>query len=279
MQNQLRSSAVTTRPRPVAVIRRVLVGLSSADTPTAMLDLATQLAHAFHAEVAGLFVEEDMLYQVSDLAAVQVLRSGGSAAALEPGRIDAELAAQARACRRALSARAEQSHVTWSFESRRGDALTIFRGSARADDVLLIGGTAGTITLRARIALAVEALGEARAVLIMPERIRQARGPVVAFAEGEHDGRPADLAARIARAMGEPLLILARERTPDDETYGAQARILELASEDPESIAMLLRRLQPRLVVAQSTGPIFADVGIAATLMQAAGAPFLLLRS
>jgi hypothetical protein len=256
-----------------------LVGLSSADTPTAMLDLATQLAHAFHAEVAGLFVEEDMLYQVSDLAAVQVLRSGGSAAALEPGRIDAELAAQARAWRRALSARAEESHVSWSFESRRGDALSIFRGSARADDMLLLGGTAGTITLRARIALAVQALGEARAVLIMPERIRQARGPVVAFADGEQDGRPADLAARIARAMGESLLILTHARAQQTEVHGAQDRILELANEDPETIAMLLRRLQPRLVVAQSARHIFADVGIAANLMQAAGAPFLLLRS
>ena len=180
---------MTTSPRQAAAIRRVLVGLSSADMPTAMLDLATQLAHAFHAEVAGLFVEEDVLYQLSNMPAVQALSRGGRTEALEPGRIGAEMAAQARALRRALSARAEQSHVTWSFESRRGDALTIFRGSARADDVLLLGGTAGTITLRARIALAVEALGTARAVMIMPERIRQARGPVVAFADGEA-GRP-----------------------------------------------------------------------------------------
>src|SRR5262245_7752057 len=158
MLNRLRSSGVTTRPK-VAAIRRVLVGLSSADMPTAMLDLATQLAHAFHAEVAGLFVEEDMLYQLSDFPSAQVLSRSGQPEAVEPGRIGAELAAQARAWRRALSARAEQNHVNWSFESRRGDALTILRGSARADDVLLIGGTASTITLRARIALAVEALG------------------------------------------------------------------------------------------------------------------------
>jgi hypothetical protein len=179
--------------------------------PTAMLELATQLAHAFHAEVAGLFVEEDILYQLSNMPAVQALSRGGRTEALEPGRIGAEMAAQARALRRALSARAEQSHVTWSFESRRGDALTIFRGSARADDVLLLGGTAGTITLRARVALAIEALGKARAVMIMPERIRQVRGPVVAFADGEYDGHPVDLAARLARTLGEPLLILTRE--------------------------------------------------------------------
>jgi hypothetical protein len=189
------------------------------------------------------------------------------------------MAAQARALRRALSARAEQSHVTWSFESRRGDALTIFRGSARADDVLLLGGTAGTITLRSRIALAVEALGTARAVMIMPERIMQPRGPVIAFADGEHDGRSVDIAARIARAMSEPLLILTRERARETGIHSAQARILELANEDPETIAMLLRRIEPRLVVAQSAGPIFSDVATAAILMQAAGAPFLLLRS
>jgi hypothetical protein len=113
----------------------------------------------------------------------------------------------------------------------------------------------------------------------MPERIRQARGPVVAFGDGEEDGRPVDLAARIARAMGETLLMLTRARKHDAEAHGGEARILELANEDPDSIAMLLRRLEPRLVVAQSAGHIFADVGIAASLMQAAGAPFLLLRS
>ncbi|MFO0992244.1 MAG: hypothetical protein U1E67_09975 [Hyphomicrobiales bacterium] len=269
---------MTTRPK-VATIRRVLVGLSSPDMPTAMLDLATELAHAFHAEVAGLFVEEDMLYQVGDYPSMQVVGHGGRPEAIAPGRIGAELAAQARAWRRALSARAERSHVTWSFESKRGDALTILRGSTRADDVLLIGGTASTITLRSRIALAVEALGAARAVLIMPERIRQARGPVVAFGDGEDDGRPVELAARIARAMGESLLILTHGRTQDAEAHGGQARILALANENPEAIAMLLRRLEPRLVVAQSAGPIFADVGIATSLMQAAGAPFLLLRS
>ncbi len=223
--------------------------------------------------------EEDVLYQLSNMPSVQALSRGGNREALEPGRIGAEMAVQARALRRALSARAEQSHVTWSFESQRGDALTIFRGSARADDVLLLGGTAGTITLRSRIALAVDALDKARAVMIMPERIRHSRGPVVAFADGGHDGHPLDIAARIARAMGESLLILTRERTRDTGAHGAQARILELANEDPGSIAMLLRRLGPRLVVAQSAGRIFADVGIAASLMQAAGAPFLLLKS
>jgi hypothetical protein len=260
-------------------IRRVLVGLSSADMPTAMLDLATQLAHAFHAEVAGLFVEEDLLFQLSDFPSAQVVGRGGQPEAVEPGRIGAELAAQARAWRRALSVRAEQDHVAWSFESRRGDALTILRGSARADDVLLIGGTASTITLKARIALAVEALGAARAVLIMPERIRQQHGPVVAFGDGESDGRAADLAARIARAMGESLLILSRARSLHADAHGGQARILELASEDPDTIAALLRRLEPRLVVAQSAGSVFTDVGTATSLMQAAGAPFLLLRS
>jgi hypothetical protein len=44
-------------------------------------------------------------------------------------------------------------------------------------------------------------------------------------------------------------------------------------------VARLLRRREPRLVVARSAGSIFADVGTAASLMQAAGAPFLLLRS
>jgi hypothetical protein len=274
----LRSNGVTIRPE-AAAIRRVLVGLSSADTPTAMLDLATQLAHAFHAEVAGLFVEEDMLYQVGDYTSVPMVGRGGRPEAFEPGRIGAELAAQARAWRRALSVRAEQSHVQWSFESRRGDALAILRGSARADDVLLIGGTASTITLKARIALAVEALVAARAVLIMPDRIRQRRGPVIAFGDGEEDGRAVDLAARVARAMGESLLILARARSHQREARGEEARILELASEDPETIATLLRRLEPRLVVAQSAGPVFTDVGIATSLMQAAGAPFLLLRA
>jgi hypothetical protein len=269
---------VTTSPRQVAAIRRVLVGLSSGEMPSAMLDLATQLAHAFHAEIAGLFVEEDLLYEVSDLPAAQAMSRGGVRAELDRGRIGAEIAAQARAWRRALSARAEESHVNWSFESRRGDALTVIRGSARADDVLLIGGTASTITLRGRIDLAVQALGAARAVLVMPERIRQSRGAVVVFADGDRDDRPVELATRIARAMGEPLLILTRAQGGHAEAHGGQARILELANEDPETIAMLLRRLEPRLVVAQSRGSIFSDVATAAILMQAAGAPMLLLR-
>jgi hypothetical protein len=111
---------------------------------------------------------------------------------------------------------------------------------------------------------------------VIPERIRQTRGAVVVLADGE--AGPVELAARIARTMGEPLLITTRSARNAKHADLAPARILELADDDPEIIAGLLRRLQPRLVVAQSTGPIFADVGKAANLMQAAGAPFLLLR-
>jgi len=261
-----------------SAIRRVLIGLGSAETPSAVLDLATELAVAFHAEIAGLFVEEDMLYAVSDLPAAQALTRAGGAAELDRRRLTAEIAARARFWRRALSARAELSHMSWSFESRRGEALTVLRGSARADDVLLLTGTTATFTLRARIALAIQAMGAARAVLVVPERLKPARGAIVVLTDGERDGAHIDLAANIARAMREPLLILARSDTADSETRPMRGQVISLSEDGPDAMAMLLRRLQPRLVIAPSDGELFADVGIAASLMQAAGAPFLLLR-
>jgi hypothetical protein len=75
--------------------------------------------------------------------------------------------------------------------------------------------------------------------------------------------------------MQEPLLILTRDRAA---TRRVRARIIELRNDDTEAIAGLLRRLQPRLVVARSAGSLFADATNAAGLIQAAGAAILLLR-
>lgn len=268
---------MTTSPHPFAEFRRVLIGLGGTGATTAALDLATELAAAFHAEVAGLFFEEDVLYELCDLPTAQALSRAGKPAEIDRQSITDQLAVQARAWRRALSARAELSHVVWSFESRRGEALAILRGLARADDVLLLTGTAGAITLRARVALAIQAMATARAVLVVPDRLRQERGAVVVFDEGE--GAHLDLAAAIARTMQEPLLTLTHRRSPTGEVRRDRGRIVQLPDGDPEAIAGLLRRLRPRLVVAQSVGSLFADANIATGLMQAAGAPFLLLRS
>lgn len=260
--------------RPSQPVRRLLIGLGSEGAGTEILDMATELAGALQTEVAALFVEEELLYNLSELPVVSMVSPHGEILR-RPDRdlVSQAIAARARACRRALSQMAETSHLRWSFELQQGKAPDVIAARVRDGDILLIAGMAGTITQRARIEIAARMHATPSANLIVPAQLRQRRGPVIAL-ETNHD-HLVELAGKIAGNLGEELLIFAGDGS--GSLFDAfHARRLHV-SDDPVEVATALRVSRPHLVVAGRADHRFADPAAAAGLVQASGAPVLLL--
>jgi hypothetical protein len=176
-----------------------------------------------------------------------------------------------------LSTRAERSHLRWSFELYRGDALQVISTYASPGDVLVVSGTAAALTPRAKLEFAARLIDKAGAVLVAPRRLRM-HGPIAAVAHaGSHF---IHLAGRLASGMGEQLVIVANDEEAATEIHMLAAvptKVVRLSTNDLATVSYSLMELGPRLVMADYQD--FADPLAAASLMQAAGAPLLLFGS
>jgi nucleotide-binding universal stress UspA family protein len=121
-------------------IRRVVAALDGAATPAQVLEAAAGLANALHAELVGLFVEDQRLLRVAELPFAQELSL--ATARMQPlvvGDVERALRRQAERMRRMIGDLARPLGLTWTLEVVRGDALQTAVSFAGADDLLVIG--------------------------------------------------------------------------------------------------------------------------------------------
>jgi hypothetical protein len=263
---------------PVMPVRRVLVGLGSAGADVEILDMASELAAALEAELAGLFVEEELLYQISELPMSSTVGAHGQIMQrLDRTSIGQVIAGRAQACRRALSLRAERSHVPWSFDIEQGDAVSIIGTRVKGDDILLVTGTVASTTPRAKMELARQMKAAPGANLIVPDRLRRRSGPIAVL--DSQDNGNLDLALKVAESLAERLIVVALGERGKVAPVLSSGKISRVTIWHPAQIATALSRLQPRLVVASHFGTIFMDTIQAGELLLAAGAPILLVNS
>lgn len=185
--------------------RRVVLSLASGDAPGPALEAAAALARWLDAELLALFVEDAALYEYARLPFAREIGPGAVWRPLAPERLLDDYTAMAAAAQRRLRAIAARAGVPCEFEILRGEGAA-WRARAAVDDLLALLEPADPLARRLPPR---EAPAAGR--LILPRRLRRARGPVVVVATRPDEAAQA-VAARIAAAAGETLVALEAER-------------------------------------------------------------------
>lgn len=121
-------------------VRRVVAALDAAAMPVQVLDTAAVLATALHAELVGLYVEDERLLRVAELPFAQEFGlATAHARQIDVVGVERALRSQAERMRRMVGALAGPRGLAWSLDVVRGDALRSAVAYAGADDLLVIG--------------------------------------------------------------------------------------------------------------------------------------------
>lgn len=202
-------------------IRRILVALDTSPHSLAALEAAVRLAAGLHAEVIGLFVEDDVLLKSADLP----LTRESSPLSRAPRNVDSrqlerEFRVQARRLERRLQESAEQVHVRWSFRTVRGTVAAEVLGAAAESDLITLGKTGRSPLSSKRLGSTVRAiLAEARRPALILRKGLELAHPVVVLYDGSSSAQAAlGLAAQLAQIDEQELIVLIPSEVETD--YG-----------------------------------------------------------
>jgi hypothetical protein len=223
--------------------RRILVALHPGDDLENALLCAAAFAAELHGELAGLFLEDQALFDLTEFAAVEVSRATGSTRLLDASALERDLRAGAELARRRISGLAAESRVAWSFEVRRGPAGdTVLEAMHGAQLVVISRGAFDPLGMETR---------------------GSTSGPVVALLDrGPGEAATLETALGAARRIGAPLLaLLIHERTPEQiaeiQTRGARAGVpmrLRTSLGEPAELTAALAAAGGRLLVLDAGG-------------------------
>ena len=252
---------------------RIVIGLDTSLVARETLSLAARLAASVDARLSGVFVEDEDLLSLAGLPFAREVSFSGQVSRVDSERMLRAMRAQAESARRVLSRIADEAHVEWSFDVRRGRPLRSLAAAARHEDTLVIRAPgasprevgravhSATQDARADVLLVAKRAGLKGAVpphgavpAVTPGR------PVVAIDEGTSVGESCTAFAEgLARRLGSPF-----QRV---RARGASAA----------DIAEAARRAGVGLLVANARW--LGNDEDAARLSMAAGCPVLLLGS
>lgn len=272
---------------------RIVVGLKSESRIDVSVETAAIMAVAIKAEIFGLFVREDAMADLADLPFASALSFGaGKPMLLTRASMETAFNRREGHCRRALSQRAQQAQVKWSFHSSRGALPThILRVLDPADFLVLSRERRGPGAYRGLIEdIQVTAAG-ARGIVVAPARVPGPKlGPVIVIDDGSEAGADrVRLAMQIAGVTGaQPVLFVVAQT--DGEANRIIARGEQVASPGsglivhrlfpgtPAPVADALIGLAPSFAVLDISGDPFGDNRLARTLLQAGSTSIVLLR-
>jgi hypothetical protein len=270
---------------------RILLELGScpAEAASHVIQTAADLARVFGADIGALFVEEEQLFDLADLALAGPWPRPKLASSERSERqlMEGAVTRQGRSCRRVLSQLAGAADVRWSFEVARGDPLHVIQRVAGQRDLLVLAGITDAITGRSKLELARQALALAPAVLITASQAPHRSGPVALIkGAAQQPGTLGRFAQQLASGLREELVVLSIQA---DDTTMAESRHSALlhSSGTPASlgaamslptIRSALREIRPRLLISELAITAVSDQSEnLIALMRAAGAPAIFL--
>ncbi|MEP1906297.1 MAG: hypothetical protein ABJJ29_22020, partial [Nitratireductor sp.] len=109
---------------------RIVIGLDTSIVARETLSLAARLAASVDARLSGVFVEDEDLLNLAGLPFAREISFSGQVSPVDPDRMLRAMRAQAESARRVLSRIADEAHVEWSFDVRRGRPLRSLAASA-----------------------------------------------------------------------------------------------------------------------------------------------------
>lgn len=190
--------------------RRVVLHLHHGAAERALIHAAAELAQMLGVALHGFFLEDASLSELAKLPFIREFRlSTGAWQKLDREQLVEEQRAAAEEARRLLDEAATALGITQLFEMVSGDPALFFAATSQAGDIIVI----------AQPRLPAERLVHATAgwleaahncgasVMFVPQILARRSGPVAAVVCADTDPT-LDIAARIAAAAGESLLLL-----------------------------------------------------------------------
>jgi len=268
---------------------RVLLDLHHGAAESTIIRAAAELAQMLGNVLHGVFMQDESLAQLAELPFIREFRLGsGGWQKLERERLIEEQRAAAAEARRLLNEIATALGVTQLFDIISGDPALFIAATSQAGDVIvvtqprlpaerLVHGTARWIEA---------AHACAASVMLVPHPTTRRSGPVAAVVCAEAD--PAlDVAARIAVAAGESLLLLLRgspELTKTAVEHARSAGLLpqriitrDLHGVTPDDVLQGLGPSAERLVVLARGACGADDAAISSHLAASRGVPVLVV--
>ena len=127
-------------PTEAPKVRRIVMALDTASSVLPAIEAAAGLALGLHAELAGLFIEDERLLRFAGLPfAREFGYASARARSLAPASVEHALRAQAEQLRRLLAATAERLSFAWTLEVVRGEVPRSVLARAGATDLLVLG--------------------------------------------------------------------------------------------------------------------------------------------
>lgn len=251
--------------------RRLVLELGHGAADPAMLRQAAAFALLVDAELHALFVEDEILLNVSALPfAREISPLSFEWRPLKPDRLEAELKAAAEQARRHLEEAARETGVRQKFEVRRGDLALQVTEACVATDILVVASPRREASHGSR-RWRETAHRSAASVLFLPPVAGRRHGPVVAVVTLARDHSLA-VTRLLAAQSRESLMVLAAAGSELD----GDPMIRPLRGTGAQDINSALGDARERLIVMTRGGDAtLADVG--AVLAISRGVPVLLV--
>ncbi len=269
--------------------RHVILHLHQVAAERAIIRAAAELAQMLGNVLHGVFMQDEALADLAELPFIREFRLGtGGWQKLERQRLVEEQRTAAAEARRLLNEVATALGVTQLFEIISGDPGLFIAATSQAGDIIVVAQPRlpAERLVHATAHWLEAAHACAASVMLVPQVIARRAGPVAAVVCAEAD--PAlDVAARIAVAAGEPLLLLLQGSPELGRAAVAHARAAglpprrittrELHGMTPDDVLQGLGASTERLVVLASGACGADDAAISSHIAASRGIPVLVV--
>jgi nucleotide-binding universal stress UspA family protein len=241
-------------------VQRIVVAIDESPHAHAALEAAAELARRARAELLGVFVEDAELMRVAGLPfAAELSYLTGEVRALDEGRMQRALDAQAARVRASFESAAKRHGVAGEFRTARGLVRAELTAAARLGEMLVLGKAS-----RARAAslgsTARSLIKQAPGTVVVLKHGAQLTSPVLVPFDGSNGSlRALAMAKQLAGYCDGVLIVLAGGATARElgeraeqsvGAWGARARLMLAPTvADPRALVDATLRERPGTVV------------------------------
>ncbi len=208
-------------------VRRILVALDASPPSLAALEVAARLAVALHAELSGLYVEDETLLRGAELPVTKAVGSfSGAVRQVERPELERHLRTQAAKAKHALESIATHARLPWTFRVARGSVAVELLRAADEADMISLGRCGWSLIESGRIGTTTETiLSETRApVLLLRRGLRMGQSVVTVYDGSDVARGGLNLATQIARDETTPLVIVLPTRSENADQLKGNAQ-------------------------------------------------------
>ncbi|MCB0128864.1 MAG: universal stress protein [Caldilineaceae bacterium] len=230
----------TSAPAVDAVPERILVALDASPHSLAALRAAAKLAATVHAELHGLFIEDDRLLRLCDSPfAREVGLLTAAVRPLDSTAVERKLRVMAGELRYALARAAAEVQVQWSFHVRRG-AIERELLQESADALLLSLGRTSWLARRGLGATANALIRQTmRPLLLLGDREELSYPLTLIYTASPSAERALALAIRLTQQAGQPLHVIVVAPSADAAAWQERLSIMLRHNEIPGVFTVL----------------------------------------